>query len=80
LGQDKVGAIIVKEQVAKAVVEAAIEISRELGDLYRNVNKEDIDLKDSLAESIYNVHEYIIHPILNEFPDLKAQICRIFDQ
>jgi CII-binding regulator of phage lambda lysogenization HflD len=63
-----------KQEKAKEIVEAAIALSTDMGDIYRSINHESDELKDSVLSVIYNIYEDIIHPLLGEYPVLRAEI------
>lgn len=66
------------ERLARMIANAAVRSARELGDvapLLKDLESDELAerLKSAIGSCIYETYETVLQPILDQFPDLKAE-------
>lgn len=62
------------EVAARKIVQSSINTSNKITTIFRSIDPDRREERLALAEVIYEIYEYVIYPILNEFPPLKKEI------
>ena len=66
-----------EERIARNVATAAVRSAREIGELVpalKDYSSEfDKRIKDAIGQSIYEIYENLLGPVLEEFPELNAK-------
>jgi hypothetical protein len=66
----------VDQDLASIIAGSCIRAAREIGDLAHVIPQERVDLKQSVAAIVHEIHSTLIDEITNEFPDLKVDMER----
>lgn len=61
------------EDKARLLVHSLIRIAKNIGDIYRSTDDFEYTKKDDLSSIIYDIHEDVIHKILDEYPTLRLE-------
>jgi hypothetical protein len=64
---------MIAEPKPRELVEAAMDVSQEVLEIFRSIDSEEVEIRRSLSSVIYLIMENIVHPILREFPEFKSE-------